>query len=150
LLLSSAAAPRVTPGKVIEEKDNLLHFSGEAKDWPPRKGSLPRILHCLHCGGSKNCSEGDLYNLCQARLGGPQVGLKSVVFHEYVSIRKPLEISRVHTSHVGVSQRSPSLPLQCRQCRIRGRDMVPDMHVGCGFFFVLVDEHRRTNLVRRS
>jgi hypothetical protein len=27
----------MAPGKGIGEKDNLLHFSGEAKDWPSFK-----------------------------------------------------------------------------------------------------------------
>ena len=45
------------------------------------------------------------------------------------------------TSQGGASQRSPSLPLQCRQCRSRGRDWVPDMQV-YGFL--------RQGLVNRS
>ena len=31
---------------------------------------------------------------------------------------------------VGAWQRSPSLPLQCRQCRSRGRDLVPNLRGG--------------------
>jgi hypothetical protein len=53
---------------------------------------------------------------------------------EYVSIWKALRaVSRMHAGQVGASQRSPSPPLQCRQCRTRGRDLIPDMQVGCGF-----------------
>jgi hypothetical protein len=30
----------MAPGKGIEEKNNPLHFSGEAKDWPPFKEGI--------------------------------------------------------------------------------------------------------------
>ena len=60
-----------------------------------------------------------------------------MVYHEYVSIRKAIRaVSRMQASHVGTLQRSPSQLLQCRQCRIRGKGMIPDMQVECEFFFV--------------
>jgi len=30
----------MAPGKDIEEKDNPIHLSGEAKDWPPFKETI--------------------------------------------------------------------------------------------------------------
>ena len=60
-----------------------------------------------------------------------------MVSREYVSIRKALRaVSRMQASHVEALQRSPSLLLQCRQCRIRGKGLIPDMQVECGFVFV--------------
>jgi hypothetical protein len=72
-------------------------------------------------------------------------------FHDYVGIRRASRVVnrmrdgrlrkdlraviRMRAGEVGVSQMSPSLPLQCRQCRIRGRDRVPYMQLGCGFYF---------------
>ena len=58
------------------------------------------------------------------------LGLKSIVSFEYVSILKALKaVSKMQAGQVGASKRSPSLPLRCRQCRTRGRDLAPDMQV---------------------
>ena len=40
----------------------------------------------------------------------------------------------------GASQRSPSLPLQCSQFKIRGQDWVSDMQMGCGFWGMNTEE----------
>jgi hypothetical protein len=65
---------------------------------------------------------------------GPRAfGLWSKVFPGYLGIRKALRAvqqdARGSTAQVGASQMSrPSLPLQCRQCRIRGKDWVSDLY----------------------
>jgi hypothetical protein len=57
-----------------------------------------------------------------------------MVFLGYVGLRKALRaVIRMRAGQVGAWQRSPSLPLQCRQCRICERDWVPDMQLVCGF-----------------
>jgi hypothetical protein len=64
-------------------------------------------------------------------------GLWSMVFLDYVGLRKaPRAVIWMLAGQVWACQRSPSLPPQYRQCRIRGRDLAPDMQVGCGFFLV--------------
>ena len=56
------------------------------------------------------------------------------VFLDYVGLRKDLRaVIRMHAGQIGAWQRFPSLPLQSRQCRRRGRDLVPDMKWGVGF-----------------
>jgi hypothetical protein len=49
----------------------------------------------------------------------------------YVGLKKAQRaVIRMRAGQVGASQRSPSIPLQCRLCRICGRDCVPHMHWG--------------------
>ena len=52
---SSAAAPEVSmaPGKVIGEKDNLFHFSGEAKDWSSFKEGMKTLRAALKEGDQR-------------------------------------------------------------------------------------------------
>jgi hypothetical protein len=68
----------------------------------------------------------------------PSFGLWSKVFLDYVGLRKALRaVIRMRAGQVGAWQRSPSLPLQCRQCSSRGRDWVSAMEMewkwGVGF-----------------
>ena len=64
-------------------------------------------------------------------------GLRSRVFHDYVSLRRAQRAAiQMHSGWVGVWQRSPSRPLQCRQSWRRGKDLAPDMQVGCGFLWL--------------
>jgi hypothetical protein len=78
----------------------------------------------------------------------PHMVLSRMSWHKgYLGIRRRLaQDSGMRDAQFGLSQRSPSLPLQYRQCRSRVRDCqcVPDMHVGCGFLW------QRSSLVNRS
>jgi hypothetical protein len=68
-------------------------------------------------------------------LPPPPLRLWSKVFLDYVGLREALRaVIRMHAGQVEAWQRSPSLPLQCRQCRSRGRDLAPDMQVGVWVF----------------
>ena len=70
------------------------------------------------------------------------LGLESIVSLEYVSIRQALrDVSRMHAGQVGASKRSPSLPLQCRQCRSRGGPWHPTCNWGVGFCEVVPCTH---------
>jgi hypothetical protein len=90
---------------------------------PPPRSPSSRIPH----------RPGGLYRGSIARAVSG-FGLWSKVFLDYVGLRKALRaVIRMRASQAGAwQQRSPSLPLQCRQCRSRGRDLAPDMQVRCG------------------
>jgi hypothetical protein len=104
------------------EKDGSypLIFDGRPESWPFFKKALHQLLD--NEGYGWVVEGGDVF--CAMLQAASAKAAKSTV-----------------TSQGGASQRSPSLPLQCRQCRSRGKDWVPDMQV-YGFL--------RQGLVNRS